>query len=305
MPSVRDRSREGGRLVLVGVGLNACLAILKLMAGFVGQSNALIADGVESSLDIFSSMLIWGAILYAGRPPDEEHPYGHGKLESLASVVAAIFVLAAGGWVAIHSIGDIYLSFRSSSEVVPPAPWTLAVLVLVIATKETFFHLMMRASRRLGSISMQTEAWHHRADALTSIAAFIGISIAVIGGSQWTAADSWAALFSCAVIVFNGGRMLRAGIGEVIDEQVSPEILEQLQNLAMSVPGVSSVEKIRVRKSGLTLLADLHVRVPGGMTVREGHEISHAVKDRLMTGHLGLTDVTVHLEPELETDGER
>lgn len=299
MSSIRDRSREGGRLVLYGVALNAVLAVVKVMAGLSGHSNALLADGLESALDIFSSVLIWGALLYAGKPPDAEHPYGHGKLESLASVVAAIFVMGAGGWVALHSAGDIYASFAPDHHRPPsPAPWTLAVLVVVIATKETFFRILLRASRRLGSTAMHAEAWHHRSDAITSIAALIGISIAVIGGPGWQSADSWAALLSCVLILRNGIRMLRVGVGEIIDEQVSPELAGRILAIACSVEGVSSAEKCRVRKSGLTLIADLHVRVPPELTVRHGHEISHDVKDALMAASLNLGDVTVHLEPE-------
>jgi cation diffusion facilitator family transporter len=299
MSSIRDRSREGGRLVLFGVALNAVLAVVKVMAGLAGHSNALLADGLESALDIFSSVLIWGALLYAGKPPDAEHPYGHGKLESLASVVAAIFVMGAGGWVALHSAGDIYRSITSDhNHPASPAPWTLAVLVVVIATKEAFFHILLRASRRLGSSAMQAEAWHHRSDAITSIAALIGISVAVIGGPGWESADSWAALLSCILILRNGVRMLRLGIGEVIDQQVSPEIAARILDITCAAPGVSSAEKIRVRKSGMTLIADLHIRVSGDLTVRRGHEISHDVKDRLLASDLALSDVTVHLEPE-------
>lgn len=301
MASIRDRSREGGRLVLYGVALNAILAVVKVMAGLAGHSNALLADGLESALDIFSSVLIWGALLYAGRPPDEEHPYGHGKLESLASVVAAIFVMGAGGWVAIHSAGDIYASFAPDhTPPASPAPWTLGVLVVVIAAKETFFRILLRASRRLGSTAMQTEAWHHRSDAITSVAALIGISIAVIGGRGWESADAWAALFSCVLILRNGFRMLRVGVGEVIDQQVSPEIARRILAITCAAPGVSSAEKIRVRKSGMTLIADLHIRVSGDLTVRRGHEISHDVKDRLLASDLALSDVTVHLEPEAD-----
>jgi cation diffusion facilitator family transporter len=299
MRSIRDRSREGGRLVLYGVAVNAALTVVKVMAGVAGNSNALLADGLESALDIFSSVLIWGALLYAARPPDSGHPYGHGKLESLASVVAAIFVMAAGGWVALHSARAIYASFAAGHPPPPsPEPWTLAVLVIVIATKETFFRILLRASRRLGSTAMQAEAWHHRSDAITSVAAFAGISIAVIGGPGWESADGWAALLSCVFILRNGARMLRLGIGEVIDQQVSPEIAERILAITCAAPGVSSAEKIRVRKSGMTLIADLHIRVSGDLTVRRGHEISHDVKDRLLTSDLALSDVTVHLEPE-------
>lgn len=301
--SLQARSREGGRLVLWGVMTNTLLAVVKVAAGLAGHSNALLADGLESALDVVSSVLIWGALLYAGKPPDREHPYGHGKLESLAGVVGSIFLLGAGAWVAVHSAWNLWEVYSGSGQKREmPRAWTLIVLLVVIATKEALFQILMRAGRRVGSTAMQTDAWHHRSDAVTSIAAFLGISVAVIGGGAWRSADDWAALFSCAIILSNGFRMLRAGVGEVIDELVSPELAEEIIGLACTVDGVSSAEKCRVRKSGLTLIADLHVRVPPDLSVRRGHEISHDVKDRLLAAGLNLSDVTVHLEPEKEKD---
>jgi cation diffusion facilitator family transporter len=287
-------------LVLYGVGANATLAVVKVLAGFWGHSNALLADGLESALDVVSSALIWGALIYAGKPPDEEHPYGHGKLESLAAVVGAIFLIGAGASVALHSAINLWLGFfrRGGSEPELPEVWTLAVLLLVIASKEVFYRILMSVGKRVGSSAMQADAWHHRSDAMTSIAAFLGISIALIGGPAWQSADDWAALFSCAIILLNGFAMLRRGVGEVIDEQVSPELAGRILQIACEVENVSSAEKCRVRKSGLTLIADLHVRVSPDLSVRQGHDISHRVKDRLMESGLQLSDVTVHLEPE-------
>ncbi len=286
-------------LVLYGVGANATLAVVKVVAGFWGHSNALLADGLESSLDVVSSVLIWGALIYAGKPPDKEHPYGHGKLESLAAVVGAIFLIGAGASVAVHSSINLWHAFSRSEEAQLPEAWTLAVLVLVIGIKEIFYRVLMGAGKRVGSSAMQADAWHHRSDAMTSIAAFLGISIALIGGPAWQSADDWAALFSCVIILLNGAAMLRRGIGEVIDEQVSPELAGQILQIACQVEHVSSAEKCRVRKSGLTLIADLHIRVSPDLSVRQGHDISHHVKDRLMVSGLQLSDVTVHLEPEV------
>ncbi|MGC1480641.1 MAG: cation diffusion facilitator family transporter [Chthoniobacterales bacterium] len=292
--------RHAESLVLLGVVANATLAVVKVSAGFWGHSDALIADGIESAVDIFGSMLIWSAIRFSGKPPDAEHPYGHGKLESLAAVAGAVFVLGAGLTVALHAGHQIFLQFLGHEGArAVPRPWTLLVLLGVIFSKEILYRVLKSHGQAIGSTAIQAEAWHHRSDALTSLAAFIGISIAIIGGSAWTSADDWAALFSCAVILLNGSRMFRTAVGEVIDEQVSPELVDQIETLARDVAGVSSVEKCRVRKSGLVLLADLHVRVPGSMSVHDGHAISHHVKDELLAADLRLTDVTVHLEPEL------
>ncbi len=296
--TLQERSHAGSRLVLYGVIANATLAVVKILAGWWGHSNALIADGLESSLDVISSILIWGALLYAGKPPDEEHPYGHGKLESLAAVVGAIFLLAAGASVAVHSAVELFQFHTGTGQPAPmPSGWTLIVLALVIAIKEGFYRTLMNAGKRVGSSAMQADAWHHRSDAITSIAAFAGISVALIGGPAWRSGDDWAALFSCVIILRNGFVMLRKGVGEVIDEQVSPQLAGDIMRIACEVPDVVNAEKCRVRKSGLMFIADLHIRVPGGMTVYRGHEVSHEVKDHLLQAGLRLGDVTVHIEP--------
>jgi cation diffusion facilitator family transporter len=291
--------RSANQLVLMGVALNATLAVIKVLSGIWGNSNALIADGLESAMDIFSSFLIWGALLYAGRPPDEQHPYGHGKLESLAALTGAIFLLVAGAALAFSSGSEIFNQwFRDAAPRELPRPWTLGVLVVVIGTKEVLYRLLIRHADSIGSNAIRAEAWHHRSDAITSLAAFIGISIALIGGKAWASADNWAALFSCILIVRNGVSMLMRSVGEVIDEQVSPEILSRMQTVAAEVRGVTGFEKIRVRKSGTDLIADLHVRVSGDLSVHEGHRIAHAVKDALIAGDFQLADVTVHIEPD-------
>lgn len=299
IPSAVKARRSANQLVLFGVALNATLAAIKVLSGIWGNSNALIADGLESAMDIFSSFLIWGALLYAGRPPDEQHPYGHGKLESLAALTGAIFLLVAGASLAFHSGSEIFSQwFGSSAPRGLPQPWTLGVLVVVIGTKEILYRQLIRHADSIGSNAIRAEAWHHRSDAITSLAAFIGISIALIGGDSWASADNWAALFSCVLIVRNGVSMLRRSIGEVIDEQVSPEILSQMQHVAENVQGVTGSEKTRVRKSGTDLIADLHIRVSGDLSVHEGHRIAHAVKDALISGGFHLADVTVHIEPD-------
>ncbi len=298
--------RSANQLVLMGVALNATLAVIKVLSGIWGNSNALIADGLESAMDIFSSFLIWGALLYAGRPPDEQHPYGHGKLESLAALTGAIFLLVAGASLAVHSGFEIFDQwFRDALPRGLPSPWTLGVLVVVIGTKEVLYRLLIRHADSIGSNAIRAEAWHHRSDAITSLAAFIGISIALIGGDAWASADNWAALFSCILIVRNGVSMLLRSVGEVIDEQVSPEILSRMQAVAAEVPGVTGSEKTRVRKSGTDLIADLHIRVSGDLSVHEGHRIAHAVKDALIGGNFQLADVTVHIEPDAPPSTER
>jgi len=230
------------------------LAIVKIGAGWIGHSYALIADGVESILDIFSSLVVWGGLRIASIPPDRNHPYGHGKAESLAAMVVASGLLAAALGIAVQSVREIITPHRG------PAPFTLVVLLLVVAVKEALFRRLLSVSRETESSALQADAWHHRSDALTSAAAFVGISVALLGGEGYASADDWAALLACGIIAFNGARMLRI-------------------------------------KSGPGWLVDIHVEIDGSLSVDEGHAISHRVKARLCSSDLRILDVLVHIEP--------
>ena len=305
MDSVGRRAKEGRKLLLAGVFVNLVLALTKIAGGLFGRSHALIADGIESSLDVLSSVMMWGAIKYAERPPDSDHPYGHGKMESLAAVAGSLLLIMAGAALGLHSIREIFLLQRAADQDHTPAGFTLAVLGATIVLKEGLFRWVNMRSVAIESKALQTDAWHHRSDAMTSLAAALGISAALIGGPSWAQADDWAALFSCAVIIFNGLGMLRASIGEVLDAQAAPEIVTEILGAVRAVPGVTSVEKCRVRKSGFMRFADIHVRVAGESTVREGHDIAHSVKNRLLDGDFHLADVLVHIEPETRQDSTR
>jgi cation diffusion facilitator family transporter len=300
--SLDRRAKESRKFLLAGVLANLVLALAKIVGGLLGRSHALIADGIESSLDVLSSAMMWGAIKYAERPPDREHPYGHGKMESLAAVTGSFLLIIAGLALGLQSLREIFFVQRSHEVENMPAAFTLVVLGVTIALKEGLFRWIHHRGTRIESKALQTDAWHHRSDALTSLAAGVGISAALIGGPAWAQADDWAALFSCGVIIFNGWGMLRSSIGEVLDAQASPEMVAEILRAVRAVQGVTSVEKCRVRKSGLMRFADIHVRVPGQCTVREGHDIAHRVKNRLLGGGFHLADVTVHIEPEARAD---
>lgn len=290
---ISEHAKAGARLVGRGMALNAVLAAVKFSAGFWGNTYALIADGTESLLDIVTSALVWAGFRVAARPPDENHPYGHGKAEPLAALAVAAFVFAMAGWVGLHAVHEIMTPHHV------PAWWTLPVLAVVIATKTAYSRTVGRAGRRTGSTALGVEALHHGSDALTSLAAFVGISIALIGGPGWESADDWAALFACAVIAFNGAGMVGRSLGDVMDAAVSRSFESEIREVALSVPGVVELDKVRVRKSGLSHLVDIQIRVDGDMTVRAGHDIAHAVKDALTASAAhAISDVTVHVEPD-------
>ncbi len=281
----------GLRASLLGVAVNAALAIIKIATGVAGNSYALIADGIESSADILSSAIVWSGLRIAGEPPDPRHPFGHGKAESLAGFAVALALLAAAAFIAAQAIHNIATPH-------PLPKWfTLPVLAMVILAKEVLYRRVRRVGRDLGSKALLGDAGHHRADALSSIAAFIGISIALIGGPGYESADDWAALFAGVIIAYNGVHLLRIALHDVMDGAVPDEIQQRIRSIAAAVDGVSGVEKCRVRRSGLGLMMDIHVEVDGDMTVTESHRIAHLVRDTLVNAGLSIADVVVHIEP--------
>jgi cation diffusion facilitator family transporter len=282
--------RSGTRAALFGMIVNFIFATVKIVGGFFGNAYVLIADGIESGLDVAGSFVIWGGLKVAARPPDATHPYGHGKAEPIAAIIVAVGVLAAAIGLAIQSVREIFLPHHA------PAPYTLVILIVVIIVKETLFRYVNRIGRDVESTAVQTDAWHHRSDALTSAAAFIGISVALIGGKPWQSADDWAALFACAVIAANGIRLLRPAFYEIMDT-APRKIVKSVCSVASSVPGVLEVEKCRARKMGLDFYVDLHVGVDGNISVHEGHEIAHRVKSAIQQSDSRVADVLVHIEP--------
>lgn len=294
--NTKKRLDHGLNTVLVSLATNILLAAIKIFAGILGNSYALLADGIESTLDIFSSIVVLGGITLSTKPADENHPYGHGKAESLSAVFVSLVIILAGFGIAAKSILELNQPHDT------PEHFTLVVLIGVIAIKETLFRFIFSIGKSVNSLSLKTEAWHQRSDALTSIAAFIGISIAVIGGRAYANADDWAALVASGIIILNGIIMLRQANREIMDYAPNPETEETIRSIAGRVPGVSAIEKCRARKSGIQLFVDLHVEVDGNMKVADAHKIGHDVKDALMKDPaLGIADVLVHIEPSKAT----
>jgi len=279
----------GQRLALLGIAVNAVLAVVKITAGVFGNAYALIADGVESILDIGGSLIIWSGLKLANKPPDESHPYGHGKAEPLAAVLVALVVLGAAGLLAVESVREIATPHHS------PKPFTLAVLVGVVAVKEGLFRFVQR--HKGNSTALEVDAWHHRADAMTSIAAFLGISVALVGGPGYESADDYAALLACGLIAYNGVHLLIPSLQEVMDKAPPKEFQREVRRVAGAVPQVEAIDKCFVRKMGFDYYVDIHVRVRGDLTVIEGHAIAHAVKDELQAANPAIRGALVHIEP--------
>lgn len=279
------------RTVLFSIFANVALAGIKFLAGIFGNSYALIADGIESTVDIFASLLVLLGLKYASRPADENHPYGHGKAEPLITFLVVVFLVVSAffiGWQAIQKI-------RTPHTL--PSSWTLIVLGGIIFWKELSYQLVMKRAKKIQSSALRAEAWHHRSDAITSIAAFLGISVALFGGEGFEVADDYAALLACGFIVFNCYRIFRPALGEVMDEDNYEELTQKIRKIALKVDGVEGTEKCFIRKSGMKYHVDLHATVNGNLTVTQGHTISHALKDRLRKDLKQLGHVLIHIEP--------
>lgn len=279
------------KAVAWSIALNAVLAVVKVAVGLWGHSYALIADGIESVNDIFASLMVLVGLKVAEKPPDENHPYGHGRAEQLAALFSSLSLLAAGGTIAYHSVHNIMHRHTS------PAWFTLPVLVLVIVVKEGLSRYALRKSDETTSTALKGDAWHHRADAITSGAALVGISIALIGGEGFEMADDVAALVGCIIIFINGFHMLRTSVHENMDGAPSAELYQEARAISAAVPGVCMIEKMRMKKSGLGYHMDIHVQVEGTLSVREGHRIGHDVQAALLASDRRFLDVIVHVEP--------
>ena len=276
---------------LVGVAVNAALALVKIMAGFFGNSYALIADGIESTADIVTSLVVWGGLRVSVAPADERHPYGYGKAEALAGIVASLALLAAAATIAVQSVREI----RTPHHL--PHWSTLLVLVLVVATKLILARWMGDIGAEAESTSLQADAWHHWADALTSIAAFVGITIGLVGGPGYEPADDWAALLACGIIAWSGVNLLRMAVRELLDAAPAKEFEQQVRALALGIDGVRALDKCRIRKSGTRYFVELHVEVDGQATVQEGHDIGGRVRSGLRQSPLRIADAFIHIEP--------
>jgi cation diffusion facilitator family transporter len=288
MPAVTHR---GVRSAQIAILVNTLLAIVKLVAGVVGHTYALVADAIESTADIFSSTIVWGGLVVASRDPDETYPFGYGKAEPLAAAVVSIMLIGAAVGIALKAIAEIRTPHHT------PAAWTLIVLVLVMIVKWILSRRVHSIGIDIGSTAVQADAWHHMSDAVTSAAAFIGISIALWGGPGWESADDWAALVASGVIGFNAVSMLRPTLNDLMDRMPGADVLDPIRRAAASVDGVLAMEKLAVRRSGTGLRVTIHVQSDPAMPLREAHIVGGKVKRAICAAVPRVQSVLVHMEP--------
>jgi len=291
MAETEHPTLKGIRSTVLGIFISLGLAIIKGVTGILGNSYALIADAIESTADVFTSGILLIGLKTSLKPPDKEHPYGHGKAESLAALVIALGLLGAAGIIIAESIRNITTPHKN------PAAYTLIVLVIVIIIKEVLSRYVTKVGEEINSHGVKADAFHHRSDAITSAAAFIGISIALIGGNGYQNADDYAALIASTIILINAYLIARPAIDDLMDASPDEKMVDNIKQLASSVDGVIEIEKTYIRKSGSTFLVDIHVVVMGTLSVADGHKIAHDVKDAIIDTEPRVKDVLVHVEP--------
>ncbi len=288
----QEAAQKGIKSVRQGIFVNLFLATVKGVVGIVGNSFALVADAIESGADVLSSLIVLFGLRLASKAPDEDHPYGHGRVETLTAIIVAGTLILAAVYIAYQAIQNI---LKPDDE--PPKPYTLIVLILVVTIKEIIARRIQRVAEQTSSTAVKGDAGHHHADAITALLAAIGISIALIGGKGYESADDWAALLASFVIVYNAYKIFKPALDEMMDKAPSREEIESIRNLARQVPGVLDAEKCFIRKSGFEYFIDIHVVVDANINVKEGHRIGHAVKDFIMANKPMVYDVLTHIEP--------
>jgi cation diffusion facilitator family transporter len=293
--------KQEDRNELVNLGIltvivNITLMLVKIITGVVGHSYALIADGIESGSDIITSLVTWVGFHFSLKPADKEHPYGHGKFESLAGVFSGFSLIAAAGVIAYHSVKEIMTPHLS------PSWFTLPVLIIIVIVKEALSRKVLGANDSVSSNALKGDAWHHRSDAITSAAAAVGIAIALFGGPGYEMADDWGALLACIIILINGILIIKASMHDVLDGAVEQASIDAVHKLTSEIPSVENVEVVKIRKSGIGWFVDMHVWVQPQMTIVDGHALSHKIKAAIMESNKLVYDVMIHLEPTKQKD---
>ncbi len=287
----RPGAHRGHRLAQIGLVINALLTVVKLVAGLVGNAYALVADAIESATDMVGSMVVISGLRIASRDPDDRYPFGYGRAEALAAATVSALMFGAAAGIAIEAVSEIRTPHHA------PASWTLGVLAAVIVVKELLAKYVLAAGTASGSVVVKADAWHHRSDAITSGAAFVGISVALIGGPGWEAADDWSALVASAVICANGLRLLHVALAELMDRAPEPALLATVSDAARSTPGVRAIEKLKVRRSGTALYVDIHVQAEPTLSLHDAHILSGRVKSAIRQQVPSAIGVLIHMEP--------
>ncbi len=283
--------RQARRAATWGIGVSLGLGVFKLLGGVFGHSLALVSDAAHSLIDATISSALAGALIFAQRPADREHPYGHARFEAVAGAGVALMLIMLALGIAREALLTL------NTPWVAPASYTAAIGLGGSVLQEVLFRYARRVAVRTNSAALLATAWDYRLDSLGGVAVVLGVTLSRWGGPAWSWADQAAALFVAGAVLWVGGHLLWGNVQDLMDRQADPSLIEQIRGLAQAVDGVLGVETLRVRKVGLEYLADMHIEVDPDLSVREGHRIAHAVKDRIIDRILPIRDVLVHVEP--------
>ena len=295
-PSRKARYQVTRRVTWVGIAVNLVLAAVKTVTGVAGQSQALVADGIHSLSDLVTDAVVLLAARHAAQGADHDHPYGHGRIETAATVLVGLLLLLTALLIGHNAVESLTATTRPG----PPSMITLVIALASVAGKEALFHYTRHAGRSIGSRLLEANAWHHRSDALSSIVVGFGITGALAGV---VTLDAVAALIVAVMIAKVGWDVIRDSLRELVDTGFDPETVAELRDAALAVDGVKHAHTFRSRWMGHRALVDLHIRVGSRMSVSEGHRIAEAVRLRLLDRLSQLADVMVHVDPEDDTEG--
>lgn len=296
-----EREKEIYKVTLIGSAVNAVLIVLKFIAGFVGRSSAMVADAVHSLSDFISDVIVLIFVKIAGKPKDKGHDYGHGKYETLATVIIGILLIIAGIGLMINGIEAVIRSLNGE-ELERPTMLALIVAIVSILSKEWLYRYTIKAGKKLDSQAVVANAWHHRSDAVSSLGTLIGISGAMFLGDRWRILDPIAAIVVSILIIKSGYDIVKPCISELLEASLPEDKEKEIENLVLGVPGIKFVHNLRTRRIGNDIAVDLHAKMDGGLTLSEAHEKASAAEKAIRHVFGKNTIINIHMEPSSDSN---
>lgn len=294
---MKNREQEIRTITLWGALINVLLTILKIAAGMIGRSAAMIADGVHSLSDLLSDIVVVIFTHISSKGKDKGHSFGHGKFETLATLIVSVILIAVGADLMADGIKSI-IAVINGFQLPEPGYIALAAAVISIISKEILYHVTIRKGRQVNSPVVIANAWHHRSDALSSIGSLIGVGGAILLGNRWTILDPAASCAISIAIMVIAVKMALPSLSELLETSLPEKIETEISQTAMSVDGVLDIHELKTRRNGISFIIDTHIVVSPEMTIVEAHDIATAVEDRLREKYGTETQISIHVEPD-------
>ena len=294
-----EREKRATRVTLYGAAINIILVIFKLIAGVLGQSAAMIADGIHSLSDLLTDAVVIIFMKLSSRPQDEDHDYGHGKYETLATAIIGMALFVVGLGICYGGVVKIWTALQGG-QLEQPGWIALVAALLSIALKEWCFQFTMRTGRAIESETVMANAWHHRSDALSSVGTAIGIGGAIALGPSWAVLDPIAAVIVSVLIVITAWKLMANALGELLEKSLPEAMEKDIEHSVTEDPRLSDIHHLRTRRIGSHIAIDMHVRLPGSLTLAEAHNIVSSAEKRLRDRFGKGTFISIHMEPVKE-----